>query len=94
MASDRDRYPRHEQDLAADLEELLKSCLWERVGPDFWEKGSSRLRVDGIGVFLYRLYPQRGWVRTAGQVHMGMRGLPDRLLYFPDGFVLNLLTGD
>jgi hypothetical protein len=94
VASDRDRYPRFEQNLAADLEGLLEACLWERVEPDLWEKGRSRLRVDEIGVFLYRLYAKQGWVRTAGQAHMGMRGLPDRLIYFPDGFILNLLTGD
>jgi hypothetical protein len=82
------------RDRAADLEELLQACLWERMGPGLWEKGRSRLLVDEIGAFLYRLQPQRGWVRDAGLAHMHMRHLRDRLMYFPNGRKLDLLTGD
>ena len=82
------------RDLAADLEELLQACLWERVGKGVWEKGRSRLRVDELGCFLYRLHPQRGWVRETGLCHMHMRHLPERLMYFPNDRRLDLLTGE
>jgi hypothetical protein len=72
------------------LEKVLQVCEWERMGPGLWEKGRSRLMVDNVGLFLYRLLAG-AWVRSAGLSHdlIQVSHLRERVIYFQD-FKINL----
>lgn len=79
------------------LETALDLWGWKRIDDGLWEKGQSRLYVDHVGVFLYRVKwvtPKSGWWRkTHGLAHN--RIFPnDRLITFRDLSTLNLLTGE
>ena len=78
---------------AADLEDILESCLWSRVSHGLWEKGRSRLLVDETGCFYFRWYPPH-WVRLYGRPHNLLRHLPDRIIKFDDTYTLDLLSGE
>ena len=79
------------------LERVLATYGWEQVGDDLWQKGQSRLYVDGVGVFLYRVTwvtPKSGvWRRTHGLSH---NLIPQRArrIVFKDMSTLDLLTGE
>jgi hypothetical protein len=75
------------------LEDVLAACLWEARGKGWWSKSRSLLLVDAWGIFYYR-QTQAGWERLYGLTHNRLRHLPDRLIFFPDGFRLDLFTGD
>lgn len=74
------------------LVRVLAACEWEQVGDGLWEKGESRLYVDNIGCFLYRILTGQ-WIRAAGCSHNRVRHLKERRIKFDD-FNINLLTGD
>ena len=89
----------HQKDPAKDLEEALVACQWSRAvsrtdTKGLWEKGRSRLYVDEIGVFLYRLLGDC-WVRTAGLSHNRIKvlHLRERVIRFDD-FEIDLITGN
>lgn len=85
----------YKADPAADLAEVLEACLWERVRPGLWEKGRSRLLVDHVGLFHFRLYDNQ-WVRIAGLSHNNFlpKHRAENYIKFPGSHKLNLLTGD
>ena len=71
---------------------LLNECGWLQVG-GFWEKGSSRLLVDEIGIFLFRWRAKR-WARTHGLAHTSMRNLDTtKKMVFSDKSSLSLESG-
>lgn len=84
---------RYQKDFVEDLEDILHACLWEQIGPHFWEKGHSRLLVDSLGIFLYRCLDGQ-WVRTHGVVHNQMTMLKERAIWFVDGLKLDLISGE
>ena len=69
---------------------------WELVGDNLWEKWGSRLYVDSVGVFLYRVTwvtPKSGvWRRTHGLSH-NLIPHKARRITFKDLSVLDLTTG-
>ena len=76
-----------------DLEVVLRACAWEKVGAGLWQKGASRLFVDVVGVFFYRLINHR-WQRTHGLTHNRITLGPHNAIVFRDGGRLDLRTGD
>ena len=84
----------YQKDPARDLEEVLRDCFWNKVAPGLWEKSRSRLLVDHIGIFLYRLLAG-WWVRTAGLSHNRIKvlHLRERVIRFDD-FEIDLITGN
>jgi hypothetical protein len=68
----------------------LETSRWQRFESGLWEKGRSRLLVDNIGVFLYRL-KNGAWVRTQGLSH---DLVSQEEIVFQDGSTLDLLTGE
>ena len=68
----------------------LDTCRWLREESGLWENDRSRLFVDEIGVFLYRLDGGR-WVRTAGLSHD--RIFPNKHELVFDGGRLDLGNG-
>ena len=87
-----ENYQRHPD---KKLERMLAAYGWEQVGDDLWWKGSSRLYVDAVGVFLYRIEIGFGviWRRTHGLSH---NLIPHRArrITFKDMSTLDLLTGE
>ena len=75
------------------LEKILEGCAWCRVESRTWEMGRSRILVDEIGIFLYRDFGGRVWVRTAGLSHNRIRHLKKRFIQFNE-FTIDLLTGE
>ena len=76
----------------------LDTCRWLREESGLWENDRSRLFVDEIGVFLYRLEEPtdesrwvRTWVRTAGLSHD--RIFPNKHELVFDGGRLDLGNG-
>jgi hypothetical protein len=72
------------------IEGVLRDCGWECVFPGLWQKDKTRLFVDDVGIFLYRLLSGY-WCRTAGLSHdlIQISHLRERVLYF-QGFEINL----
>jgi hypothetical protein len=83
-----ENYQRHP---GKKLERVLAACEWEQIGDGLWWKGKSRLYVDAVGCFLYRLHSSQ-WVRVAGLSHARIRNLSERKIVFND-FILDLLSG-
>ena len=55
------------------LTALLNECGWLQER-GFWEKGSSRLLVDEVGIFLFRCRAG-SWKRIHGLAHASMRNV-------------------
>ena len=87
-----ENYQRHP---GKKLERVLAACGWEQVGDGLWWKESSRLYVDMVGVFLYRIQIGFGvtWRRTHGLSH-NLIPHKARRITFKDLSVLDLVTGD
>ena len=73
------------------LERVLATYGWEQVGDDLWQKRESRLYVDSVGCFLYKLHSS-GWLRVAGLSH-NLISHRARRITFKDLSVLDLTTG-
>jgi hypothetical protein len=86
-----ENYQRHP---GKKLERVLATYDWEQVGPGLWWKGNSRLYVDAVGVFLYRIQIGHGvrWVRTHGLAHN--RIFNPHIITFRDLSTLNLFDGE
>jgi hypothetical protein len=80
------------KDPGGKLEKVLERLDWERVEPGLWEKDRSRLLVDNIGIFLYRL-KSGAWVRTYGLAHDLISPRTHEIVFL-DGSRLDLETGD
>ena len=74
------------------LEEVLQTCLWQRVVKRLWEKAGVRLYVDTAGVFLFQR-TNGVWARTHGLAHNRIV-LKGRRIVFKDGSTLNLSSGE
>jgi hypothetical protein len=76
------------------LIQVLSACHWEPVGFRMWEKGTCRLFVDELGIFLYQLQNSK-WVRTHGLTFTDFqpRYFIDYCICFKDQFRLNLAEG-
>lgn len=83
----------HRRNPGLALEITLRACEWKSVGPGLWEKGSSRLLVDHIGVFFYRRVAGC-WARTCGLSHPFVIHLPEKVIKFGKNFDLDLITGE
>lgn len=75
------------------LERVLTTCSWKQVGDGLWEKGQSRLYVDGVGVFLYRQM-NGAWVKTHGLAHNRIFLLKSWKITFLDKSTLNRFDGE
>ena len=94
------------KDPAGKLERVLERLEWERVAdrfdletshwhraePGLWEKWPSRLLVDNVGIFFYRLKDSR-WVRTHGLAHDLISPRTHEIVFI-DGSRLDLETGE
>jgi hypothetical protein len=70
----------------------LHECGWQRE-KGFWEKGSFRLLVDEVGIFLFRCRAGT-WERIQGLDHTSMRNLAaTRQIVFFDQSSLSLESG-
>lgn len=79
------------KDPVRKLNQILRACHWKRIRPRLWEKGTCRIFVDAVGIFLYRLQAVR-WVRTQGLSFSDFQPkyLAERYIRFIDESRLNL----
>lgn len=87
----------YRQDPGEKLREVLRACGWryyvrpqERYG--YWEKGFRRLVLDEFGLFLFQF--RHTWERTKGLCWELVKAshLRERMIFFTDGYELNLLS--